>query len=272
MTENEYKNLVQEVNRLRNELHLFNQEEISESALDNLKRKISEFEKLNPDKISPNSPNYSIAGGVAGGFEKFIHKRRMLSLTDVFSLQELEEWEQRWKNYLNKNFQIKSEKSQPSSQELFLQEESDLPVFIDKKIYPKYVCEPKIDGLAISLHYQNGKLENAITRGDGKVGELITENVKQIKSIPKEIPDLRKLEIRGEVFMTKDNFEKLNQDIKKGLKIGKMGKTGEGGVFANPRNASAGTLRQLDSRIVAERNLSFLAYNCYYSATDHILN
>jgi DNA ligase (NAD+) len=103
----------------------------------------------------------------------------------------------------------------------------------------------------------------AATRGDGYVGELVTDNVKQIKNIPKKIDYMGKIEVRGEVFMTKKDFENLNADIKSGKKVGKMGQKGENATFANSRNAAAGTIRQLDSRIVSERNLSFVAYNLF---------
>jgi DNA ligase (NAD+) len=265
MTKKEYEKLVQEVNRLRNNIHLFNQEEVSEEVLDSLKRAITKFETENPDQISPNSPNQKVAGGVLKGFEKFKHKNRMLSLTDIFSLQELLEWEQRWQNFLQKNYQVKSisNSEQAEVTDLFQDLSSELQTFYDKKITPKYICEPKIDGLAIALHYQNGDLISAATRGDGMTGELITENVKQIDSIPKKISDLRKIEVRGEVFITKQNFEKLNQEIIDSKTPGKMGKFGPDAVFANPRNVASGTLRQLDSRIVAQRKLSFLAYNVF---------
>ncbi|MEM1311947.1 MAG: hypothetical protein AAGF07_00590 [Patescibacteria group bacterium] len=238
----EYLQLVTEVNRLRNEQHLFNVEEISEAALDDLKHKITQFEAENPDKISQNSPNYTIAGGVAKGFTKFKHKRRMLSLTDVFDYNEMLEWQERWQK---------------------LQRAEGFVTKVSSESTPMYICEPKIDGLALSLHYNNGQLVSAATRGDGWTGELVTENIKQLKNIPKSITDLRKLEIRGEVFMTKQDFIQLNKDIVSGIKVGKMGKTGQDGVFANPRNVSSGTIRQLDSRIVAERNLNFVAYGVF---------
>jgi DNA ligase (NAD+) len=123
-----------------------------------------------------------------------------------------------------------------------------------------YVCEPKLDGLALSLHYKDGVLESAVTRGDGFVGELVTANVMQIRNIPKSIPYQESVEIRGEVFFTLPGFEQLNQDIKDGKKVGKMNQKGEQGMFANPRNAASGTIRQLDSAVVAERNLQFVAY------------
>jgi DNA ligase (NAD+) len=238
LTYQEYQTLVVEVNRMRNEVHLFNTEEISEGALDDLKHKITLFEAENPDLIDMNSPNYVVAGGVAEGFQKCKHERRMLSLNDIFTLEELVAWEKRWQDYAEKNG-IKFELSN------------------------NYICEPKIDGLALSLIYEDGKLQRAVTRGDGYEGEIVTENVKQIKTIPKTISDKRKLEVRGEVFMTKSDFKSLNNQILEGKKVGKMGKTGLGGVFANPRNVSSGTIRQLDSRIVGERNLSFIAYNIF---------
>ncbi len=242
----EYLELIKEVNRLRNDIHLFNSEEISETALDDLKHKITEFETANSYKISPNSPNYTIAGGVGAGFVKFTHTKRMLSLTDIFEQDELVDWQQRWLNYL--------EKEDPTAYQ------RDFKTEIDKASI-EYICEPKLDGLAISLHYENGNLVAAATRGDGFIGELVTDNIKQIKTIPKHIPDTSKIEIRGEIFLTKKDFLELNKAITNGDKVGKMGKSGPEAVFANPRNAASGTLRQLDSRVVAQRNLSFVAYN-----------
>jgi len=242
MTKEEYEKLVAEVNRLRNNLHLFNEETISESALDDLKHKITAFEAAHPDLISPDSPNYTIAGGVAEKFEKFAHKRRMLSLNDIFTLEELQAWENRWRDFYVKQYGV-----YPTSWQTSLQ----------------YVIEPKVDGLAISLHYEGGILQRALTRGDGWVGELVTENVKQVADIPKQIPDLRKIEVRGEIFITKANFEELNKQILEGKQVGRFGKSGLEGVFANPRNAASGTIRQLDSSVVAQRNLSFIAYGVW---------
>jgi DNA ligase (NAD+) len=239
----EYKALVIEVNRLRNEVHLFNNEEISEAALDDLKHKITQFEISNPELLDPSSPNYFVSGGIAKGFSKVEHLRRMLSLNDVFDFEELADWELRWQDYATKNG-IKFE-----------------PV-------NTYICEPKIDGLALSLVYEKGKLIRAVTRGDGFVGEDVTENVKQIKMIPQNVKENRKFEVRGEVFMTKSDFEDLNKAILEGVKAGKMGKVGAEGLFANPRNVASGTIRQLDSRIVAGRNLSFIAYNVFVFDED----
>jgi DNA ligase (NAD+) len=248
MTQDEYLKLVEEVNRLRNGVHLFNNEEISEAALDDLKHKVTLYEEANPDKISPNSPNYKIAGGVAEKFDKFAHRRRMLSLNDIFEMSELRDWEERWQDYYQKNYQ------RPA----------------DLSTQPRYICEPKIDGLALSLHYENGELRQAVTRGDGWVGELITDNVKQISNVPKRIAETRKLEVRGEAFITKKDFEELNEKIRQGRQVGRLGKTGPEAVFANPRNAASGTLRQLDSSIVAQRNLSFVAYGAWVEKTNSV--
>jgi DNA ligase (NAD+) len=166
----------------------------------------------------------------------------MLSLNDIFTLEELQAWENRWRDFYVKQYGV-----YPASWQTSLQ----------------YVIEPKVDGLAISLHYEGGILQRALTRGDGWVGELVTENVKQVADIPKQIPDLRKIEVRGEIFITKANFEELNKQILEGKQVGRFGKSGPEGVFANPRNAASGTIRQLDSSVVAQRNLSFIAYGIW---------
>jgi len=263
VSQEEYARYVNEINRLRNEVHLFNSEEISEAALDDLKHKITLFETQNPDKILPNSPNYTISGGVAEGFTKYIHKRRMLSLNDVFSLTELEEWQERWQNYATKNIFDES-LSQSLNNDLDNNLADSLDTNEDKnKDNQIYICEPKIDGLAVSLHYFEGKLIKGVTRGDGFEGEDVTQNILQITSIPKQILDQRNLEVRGEIFITKKDFENLNKSIENSLQAGKMNKYGKEAIFSNPRNAAAGTLRQLDSRIVAQRKLSFIAYNVF---------
>lgn len=257
MTEKEYLKLVEEVNRLRNEVHLFNEEEISDQALDDLKHKITIFEESNPTKISSQSPNYIIAGGVLDGFEKFLHKRRMLSLTDVFSKKELLEWDKRWKDYIIRNYNLSDIVSDIVGDDLFPEK------IQHENLKVEYFCEPKLDGLSLSLHYDNGLLTNAATRGDGYIGEDVLENIKFVDSIPKTIDDKRLIEVRGEIFMSKTDFDDLNRDISLGSKIGKMGKTGPEAIFANPRNAAAGTLRQLDQQIFQQRKLNFIAYNVY---------
>jgi DNA ligase (NAD+) len=212
----------------------------------------------------------------------------MLSLTDIFELEELEDWQERWEKLVDKDSQtIEQANSVKGAVDLFEMEANTDQVEIKYDLEKKdehlkitgikeeesdtqnisnaamYICEPKIDGLAMSLHYENGALVAAATRGDGWIGELVTDNIRQVRNIPKNIADNRKIEVRGEVFMTKQDFENLNKDILAGKKVGKMGKIGEEGMFANPRNVASGTIRQLDSRIVGERNLSFIAYNVY---------
>ena len=240
MTNKEYLELIQEVNRLRAQIHIFNDESISEQALDDLKHKITIYETNHPKSISPDSPNYTIAGGVLEKFEKVSHQRRMLSLSDIFDKQELEDWQQRYLDLATKE-----------------------EITIQNKSNNAYVLEPKIDGLAISLRYINGVLFQAATRGDSWVGEDVTANVRMIRAIPNQIEYSGELEVRGEVFITKSDFEKLNRAISSGKKPGRMSKTGPEYVFANARNAAAGTLRQLDSSVVAGRNLSFIAYGAY---------
>ena len=239
-SQQEYLKLVTKINQLRNEIHLFNQETISEDALDNLKMQITTWELNHPESIDSNSPNYTIAGGVSKGFTKVDHQRRMLSLNDIFSSLELTQWQDRWQKYADQN---------------------SIKFVLDNQV--NYICEPKIDGLAVSLHYDNGKLIQAVTRGDGFVGEDVTDNVRQIQSIPKSIFSIVRLEVRGEIFMTKSNFKELNQKIIDGIAPGKMSKFGSEYVFANPRNVASGTIRQLDSSVVKDRKLSFIAYNVY---------
>jgi DNA ligase (NAD+) len=261
----EYLTCIKEINRLRNEVHLFNSDEISESALDDLKHAISDYEDKFPQLTSTNSPNFTIAGGVLEGFSKVKHSRRMNSLNDIFSLTELEEWQKKWKDYL---FSVKDEYN---SKQL-IQTYSDTDLFASGKniteqkadfatsIMVNYILEPKLDGLSLSLHYVDGKLVKAVTRGDGWIGEDVTQNALQISSIPKTIIDSRKLEVRGEVILSKKQFLMVNSKIISGEMVGKMGKTGVEAQFANPRNAAAGTLRNLDSTIVAQRGLDFIAY------------
>jgi DNA ligase (NAD+) len=235
MNHEEYLRTIEEVNKLRTEIHLFNEENISESALDDLKRKISVYEQENPSKISSNSPNHIVAGGVLPGFQKVTLARRLLSLQDIFSKKELQEWEERWKKVTVT--------------------EPEKPV--------QYMVEPKLDGMAIVLYYSNGLLKQASTRGDSRIGEDITQITPYIRSIPKVIEDKRSIEVRGELIMTFTDFKQLNDDISKGLKKGKQGKTGADAIFANTRNVVAGTVRNLDVSIIQERNVQFIAYGLF---------
>lgn len=264
----EYLSLVTEVNRMRNEVNLFNNEEISEAALDDLKHQITLFETEYPDKIAKDSPNYIVAGGVLEGFQKFTHTRRVLSLNDLFDLSEAEDWQKKWKDFL---FGIQYQNDVKPLIEVLAPHyklDENQKVTEQKEVFAKalqveYIAEPKLDGMAFVLHYKDGQLSKAVTRGDSRVGEDVTANAMLVKSIPKSIPDDRTIEVRGELIMSKADFEQLNQDISAGTKTGVMGKTGEEATFANPRNAVAGTIRNLDQSIVNERPLNFIAYGLF---------
>jgi DNA ligase (NAD+) len=264
----EYLKLVTEVNRMRNEVNLFNNEEVSEAALDDLKHQITLFETEYPDKIAKDSPNYTVAGGVLEGFKKFTHVRRVLSLNDLFDLEEAKDWEKKWKDYLfSIQYQIEVkpivEHIAPSYVLNETQKVTEQKQIFADSLNVEYIAEPKLDGMAFVLHYEQGHLFKAVTRGDSRVGEDVTANALLVQSIPKQIPDTRKIEIRGELIMSKKDFEKLNSDIIAGIKIGVMGKSGSEAIFANPRNAVAGTIRNLDQSIVSERPLNFIAYGLY---------
>lgn len=218
-------NIEQRIAKLRKEIehqrylyHVLDKPDISEAALDSLKHELFLLEQDHPEYITPDSPTQRVGGQPLPAFQKVTHSKRMLSLNDVFSLEELQNWEQRWQKVV------------------------DAPI--------RYYAEIKMDGLAVNLRYVDGIFVQGSTRGDGKVGEDVTENLKTIESIPLRLrgdyPKL--LEVRGEVYMTKKHFEELN-------KI-------EGNNYANPRNVSAGSIRQLDPKIAASRKLSFMAYDC----------
>lgn len=243
------KKLRHEIQHHRYVYHVLNRQEISDAALDSLKRELSQLERDYPDLITKDSPTQRVAGKALARFKKFRHKIPMLSLNDAFSEEEFKEWETRIKKLLH-----------PSRNDI------------------EYFAELKIDGLAVSLVYENGVLKTASTRGDGTTGEDVTENVKTIESIPlslhnpedhkkerevaqciKKFPNAGRIanhiphliEIRGEIYMTKRVFETINREQKrKGLP-----------EFANPRNVAAGSIRQLDPKITASRQLAFLAYD-----------
>lgn len=198
--------------------HVLDKQEISEAALDSLKHELTQLEEQFPDLVTPDSPTQRVGGKPLAGFKKVKHSRPMLSLNDVFSLAELEDWEARSQKLVAEPF--------------------------------SYYAEIKMDGLAVNLRYEDGVFVQGATRGDGKVGEDVTENLKTIESIPlRLLGDYpRVVEVRGEVYMTKQHFEQLNQR--------------EDNKYANPRNVSAGSIRQLDPKMTASRQLSFMAYDC----------
>ena len=190
---------------------------VSDSEYDQLYRELVELEASHPEEVLPESPTHRVGGVVLKGFTKYQHQYPLYSLQDAFSREELEAFDQRV-----------------------------------RKEFPSvgYVCELKIDGLSISLTYENGVLVTGATRGDGSIGEDITENLKRVKDIPLVLPEPINITVRGECYMPRASFDRVNQIRQE---------NGEP-EFANPRNAAAGTLRQLDTKIVAKRNLATFLY------------
>lgn len=234
LAQDRIKKLRREIDRYRYQYHVLDKLEISEAALDSLKHELVKLEQEFPELVTPDSPTQRVAGQPLPEFQKIRHASPMLSLNDVFSRDELVAWEHRIKKLL--------------------------PVAEQKKL--EYVVEIKMDGLALSLVYVDGLLSTAATRGNGEVGEDVTANIKTIEAIPlrldfsqfsaaeqKKLP--KSIEIRGEVYIPLVEFTRLNKlQEKQGLP-----------TFANPRNFAAGSIRQLDPRLVAERKLSFFAYD-----------
>jgi DNA ligase (NAD+) len=221
-----------EIERHRYLYHVLDTQEISDGALDSLKNELVQLEKEFPQFISPDSPTQRVGGQPLAKFIKVKHTRPMLSINDAFSPADMNEWIERLQKL--------------TSQKL------------------EFFCEVKMDGLAMSLFYENGKLVRAATRGDGLVGEDVTMNIRTIESIPLVLRDEKytlptHVEVRGEVYMSKDVFVKLNKALeKKGEK-----------TFANPRNAAAGSIRQLDPKLAAERQLKFMAYDLVTDLGQH---
>jgi len=215
MNLNEYKTKVALLKDYAYRYYVLDEPITTDEEYDNLYRKIEKFERENPDSIDFSSPTQRVGDIVLSKFEKANHIKRMWSLEDVFDKDELKSWIERTK-VENLSF----------------------------------YCEPKYDGASLNLIYENGKLKSAITRGNGEIGENVTENAKTIQSIPLEIEHKELIEIRGEIVILKKDFESINiQRVKDGKPL-----------FANPRNASAGSLRQLDSKVTAKRKLIFLPW------------
>lgn len=213
------KDLVAQLNRYSYEYYVLDHPTAPDYLYDELYRELEDLEKQYPEFISPNSPTQKVGGKILAGFDKVTHQIPMMSLTDVFSKEEIVSFDQRVKKALNVS-QV------------------------------DYCCELKIDGLAISLRYEEGKFVQGATRGDGVVGENITENLKTVRSIPAELTKKISVEVRGECYMPKTSFIHLNQ---------RREEEGQD-IFANPRNAAAGSLRQLDTGVTAKRNLSTFLY------------
>ena len=197
---------------------------VSDDVYDQLMRRLIQLEAQFPSLISAQSPTQRVGAPVSSGFAQVEHRVPMLSLKDVRNAAELNEWEKRLRRHLH----------------------------IGEDRVLEYVCEPKIDGLAMSLTYENGVFARGVTRGDGARGEDITQNLRTIGSVPLSLrgDKLPIFEARGEVYMTRSEFEKLNERQESEDKP----------LFANPRNAGAGSVRQLDPKITASRKLSFFAY------------
>ena len=210
--------LIKIINKASEEYYTNDNPTITDQEYDDYYHELEKLEQQYPELIREDSPTKRVGGKIIDEFKKVSHEIPMMSLGDIFSEDEIFEFDQRIK------------KTIPN---------------------PTYVCELKIDGLSVSLLYENGKLIRGATRGNGIIGEDITHNVETIKSIPLVINDKRKIEVRGEIYMPKKSFNKLNQERKE---------KGES-LFANPRNAAAGSVRQLDSKIAAKRNLSTFIYH-----------
>lgn len=209
--------LVALLNRYATEYYTSDNPSVSDSEYDRLYRELVELEAAYPDQVLADSPTHRVGGKVLDGFEKYSHQYPLYSLQDAFSREELEAFDAR----------VRKELPQPT-----------------------YICELKIDGLSISLTYEKGILVVGATRGDGSVGENITENLKRVKDIPLTLPEELDITVRGECYMPRASFDQVNQARQE---------NGEP-EFANPRNAAAGTLRQLDTAVVAKRNLATFLY------------
>ncbi len=210
------------INHHRYLYHVLNKEEISIAALDSLKKELFDLEKEYPEFVTPDSPTQRVEGKPLDKFTKIEHKEKMFSLNDAFNEQEIEEWEQRIKKLLT-----------PSQ---------------TKKL--DYFCMVKADGLAASLSYNQGVFDKGATRGNGKVGEDVTNNLKTIEQVPLKLEKAVNVTVRGEVFISKKDFKEINKkQEKKGQEL-----------YANPRNTAAGALRQLDPKVARARKLSFAAW------------
>lgn len=219
-------NIVERVQKLRDLIndyryhyHVLDESIMSEAAADSLKHELSQLEEQYPELITPDSPTQRVAGRALDKFQKVAHKERMISLADVFSEAEVREWLDRIDKLGAKN--------------------------------PELFVDIKMDGLAMALIYEDGLLKQAVTRGDGKVGEDVTMNVRTIENVPLSIPQKEHTEVRGEVVIFKADFEKLNAVQRANGKP----------EYANPRNLAAGSIRQLDPKIAASRPLKFMGYD-----------
>jgi len=225
-TQNRIDKLKKEINHHRYLYHVLDKQEISDAALDSLKNELYKLEQKYPEFITSDSPTQRVGGKPLDKFKKIKHKVTQWSFNDAFEKKDIVDFEKRIKKIL-------------------LEKEKNKNIDLD------YTCELKIDGLHVVLTYENGFLKTGATRGDGKIGEDVTQNLKTIESIPLKIEEELNIVVEGEVFMPKTVFEKLNKKRKKNNEP----------LFANPRNAAAGAIRQLDSKIVKERKLDCFIYD-----------
>ena len=212
------KELVRELNQYAKEYYVWDQPSVTDAEYDQKYRQLERLEAAYPEEVQSDSPTQRVGDVLDTQLEKVVFDRPMLSLGDVFSRKELEDWLDNVEDQLDEQC--------------------------------AYVCELKIDGLSVSLQYERGRLVRAATRGDGHMGEDITHNVKTIPSVPLHLQEPLSLEVRGEIYMPKEAFVRLNQEREeKGL-----------ATFANPRNSAAGSIRQLDPKVTAKRKLNVFLY------------
>lgn len=246
MTKREDSRRIKELRRLLNqyayEYYALDSPSVSDAIYDSLYSELKQLETKYPELITPDSPTRRIVAGSVTKFQKYHHKRRMISIMDTFSDQEAYDWVSKVRRYAEKNLSVAT-----------LAELDEVNYWLDAKM----------DGLACSLHYQDGLLALAVTRGDGMVGEVVTDNVRVVPTVPLRLHDdpvftRGETEVRGELIMLRADFDQINRQlIKRGDK-----------PFANPRNLAAGTIRQLDPQVVASRPLEFHAYDLLRDGVD----
>ena len=246
MTKREDSRRIKELRRLLNqyayEYYALDSPSVSDAIYDSLYSELKQLETKYPELITPDSPTRRIVAGSTTKFQKYHHKRRMISIMDTFSDQEAYDWVSKVRRYAEKNLSIAT-----------LTELDEVNYWLDAKM----------DGLACSLHYRDGLLALAVTRGDGMVGEVVTDNVRVVPTVPLRLHDdpvftEGETEVRGELIMLRADFDQINRQlIKRGDK-----------PFANPRNLAAGTIRQLDPQVVASRPLEFHAYDLLRDGVD----
>ena len=230
--------LRKQLNTYSHQYYVLDAPSVPDAEYDRLYRELGAIENEYPDSISADSPTQKVGAPPLASFSQVTHERPMLSLDNAMNEDELIDFERKVRDRLKGN--------------------------LDRSVALEFACEPKLDGLAVSILYENGQLVQAATRGDGSTGENITLNVRTINNVPLSLRGTdfpKRIEVRGEIYIPKAGFEKLNQDAR----------ASDGKVFANPRNAAAGSLRQLDSRITAKRPLEFCAYSIGVVSEEFVL-